>query len=210
MDVVYQPPARRSGGPGGLAQDIKFAHFRLEWRNELFILLVAEWREDYATRTYTAILRRGGSESESIINSLIIAASSYTQELREEILVLNEGYALYHNGTNNNGHTQFSKWSLSFWSKNHELWVEVQKASWGDVILDDDLKTTVQNDVNNFFKSEKIFKELAIPWKRGAWGFILSALLHALSNLCASQASLCMAPRKLILSIYNSSRLLVF
>lgn len=43
----------------------------------------------------------------------------------------------------------------------------MQKANWNDVILDDELKTLVQSDVDNFFKSEKIFKDLAVPWKRG-------------------------------------------
>jgi len=53
------------------------------------------------------------------------------------------------------------------WSKDHALWVEVQKANWSDIILDDDLKSTIQGDVESFFKSEKVFKDLAIPWKRG-------------------------------------------
>lgn len=143
--VVYRAPARRGDGPGRLAQDIQFATFRLEWRNEVFTLIVAEWREVYSTRTYTAVLRRGGAEVEPLINTLIIAASAYHQELREEILIFNDGW----------------------WQKDHALWVEVQKANWNDVILDDELKTLVQSDVDNFFKSEKIFKDLAVPWKRG-------------------------------------------
>jgi transitional endoplasmic reticulum ATPase len=53
------------------------------------------------------------------------------------------------------------------WDKDHALWVEVQKANWSDIILDDDLKSTIQGDVESFFKSEKVFKDLAIPWKRG-------------------------------------------
>lgn len=90
--VVYRAPVRRGDGPGRLAQDIQFANFRLEWRNEVFTLVVAEWREVYGTRTFTAVLRRGGAEVEVLINTLIIAASAYAQELREEILIYNEGY----------------------------------------------------------------------------------------------------------------------
>lgn len=94
IHVVYQPPARRGNGPGRLAQDIQFAHFRLEWKNENFILVVAEWREGYNTRSYTAVLRRGGADAELVINSLMIAAATYSLEPREEILVFNDGYVL--------------------------------------------------------------------------------------------------------------------
>lgn len=33
--------------------------------------------------------------------------------------------------------------------------------------MDDELKSTIQSDIDNFFKSEKVFKDLSIPWKRG-------------------------------------------
>ncbi|KAJ3518065.1 hypothetical protein NLJ89_g106 [Agrocybe chaxingu] len=51
--------------------------------------------------------------------------------------------------------------------KDHGLWLEVQKADWKDVILKDEFKKALQKDVYGFFASESIYKELAIPWKRG-------------------------------------------
>jgi len=88
-------------------------------------------------------LRKGSDEAPA--RALIISASAYTLDLREEILVFNDG----------------------FWSKDHALWVEVQKASWADVILDEEFKETLQKDVEGFFNSEKIYKDLSVPWKRG-------------------------------------------
>jgi transitional endoplasmic reticulum ATPase len=41
----------------------------------------------------------------------------------------------------------------------------VQKSDWKDVILRDEFKKALQKDVFGFFKSEAIYKELAIPWK---------------------------------------------
>jgi hypothetical protein len=35
------------------------------------------------------------------------------------------------------------------------------------VILDEDLKAKVQHDYRSFFKSEDVYKDLAVPWKRG-------------------------------------------
>lgn len=54
-----------------------------------------------------------------------------------------------------------------FWRKDHSLWIELQKASWDDVILDDKFKKALQKDIYGFFESEGIYKDLAIPWKRG-------------------------------------------
>ncbi|KAJ7507987.1 P-loop containing nucleoside triphosphate hydrolase protein [Mycena galericulata] len=54
----------------------------------------------------------------------------------------------------------------------HSLWEDVQSADWKDVILKDEFKTNLKKDIYGFFKSEAIYKELAIPWKRGLimWG----------------------------------------
>lgn len=52
-----------------------------------------------------------------------------------------------------------------YWQKNHNLWVEVQKAKWSDVILKEERKAAIQKDVTSFFKSEALYKELGIPWK---------------------------------------------
>jgi hypothetical protein len=35
------------------------------------------------------------------------------------------------------------------------------------VILDEDFKHRLTGDYRSFFKSEKIYKDLGVPWKRG-------------------------------------------
>jgi len=52
-----------------------------------------------------------------------------------------------------------------YWSKDADLWRDVQKADWADVILDDTFKKALQKDVYGFFQSEKLYKDLGIPWK---------------------------------------------
>lgn len=49
--------------------------------------------------------------------------------------------------------------------KDHNLWLEVQKADWEDVILKDDFKKNLMKDVFGFFDSEELYKKLSIPWK---------------------------------------------
>lgn len=44
---------------------------------------------------------------------------------------------------------------------------EPPQASWDDVILDAKFKGKVQHDYRSFFKSEDVYKNLGVPWKRG-------------------------------------------
>jgi hypothetical protein len=41
------------------------------------------------------------------------------------------------------------------------------QAEWKDVILNEEFKGRVQQDYRSFYKSEKIYKDLQVPWKRG-------------------------------------------
>jgi hypothetical protein len=41
------------------------------------------------------------------------------------------------------------------------------QAQWKDVILDEEFKERLQRDYRSFYKSEKIYKDLQVPWKRG-------------------------------------------
>ena len=75
--------------------------------------------------------------------ALLLAAGLWQDQLHDEIWVFDRG----------------------FWNKSRDLWVEIQKADWADVILEDDFKQTLKKDVYGFFKSEAVYKELAIPWK---------------------------------------------
>lgn len=86
------------------------------------------------------ILHDGPSEP---IYMLLTALGSWFQELHEEVLVYDQG----------------------FWQKNHALYEEIQKANWKDVILKDKFKKAIQGDIEDFFKSEAVYKELAVPWK---------------------------------------------
>ncbi|KZT69591.1 P-loop containing nucleoside triphosphate hydrolase protein [Daedalea quercina L-15889] len=78
-------------------------------------------------------------------HALLEAAGAWQAELHEEILVFDEGH----------------------WQKSHDLWVEVHKAKWADVILKEEFKELMMSDVEGFFDSEDLYKSLAVPWKRG-------------------------------------------
>lgn len=53
------------------------------------------------------------------------------------------------------------------WQKNKELYDNVQKASWDDVILEKEKKDSLIKDVIGFFDAESRYSEFGVPWKRG-------------------------------------------
>lgn len=42
---------------------------------------------------------------------------------------------------------------------------EFVQADWKDVILEEGRKDNIHKDIYGFFKSEQVYKDLAIPWK---------------------------------------------
>ena len=80
-------------------------------------------------------------------HAMLLAAGVFADQLHSEIWVFNQGY----------------------WDKDAKLWQEIQKASWEDVILEEDFKNAVKKDVYGFFDSETLYKEYSLPWKVSTW-----------------------------------------
>lgn len=84
-------------------------------------------------------------DSDSAGRDLVQACLTFSSSLHEAILVFEQ----------------------SFWRPDHALWLSIQQASWDDVILDKSLKDAVTHDYRSFFKSEDVYKNFQVPWKRG-------------------------------------------
>jgi transitional endoplasmic reticulum ATPase len=52
-----------------------------------------------------------------------------------------------------------------YWQKNAELWQNIQKSNWEDVILEKEKKQTIIDDVIGFFNGQKRYEEFNVPWK---------------------------------------------
>ncbi|OBZ77167.1 putative ATPase YjoB [Grifola frondosa] len=142
-NVYFIPLARHlSQIPGVLVDQIKFGSFRLAWDKYDFVLYIVKYPQGFGEIIQHFILHEGPEEH---ARGLLIAAGAWHDQLHDEILVFNQGR----------------------WYKDHNLWTEVQKANWDDVILKDEFKTSLKKDVFGFFDSEELYKSLFIPWKRG-------------------------------------------
>ncbi|KAF9481812.1 P-loop containing nucleoside triphosphate hydrolase protein [Pholiota conissans] len=146
-NLFFVPLSRSMGIPGLLVDQVEYGSFKLNWNQFDFIVYAIQYPQGFGILTQYFILHEGPEE---VSRLYLLSAGAWADSLHDEIWVFNQG----------------------FWQKDHGLWQEVQKADWKDVILKDVFKKALQKDVYGFFASEAVYKELAIPWKRGLimWG----------------------------------------
>lgn len=143
---VYQEPARRLDGyQDGLAENILFGKFLLEWKAREFVLYIANGRDgsgSYPVVTNQYVL----SSSKEATDNLLLEAGRWTTNLHDEVWVFDQGY----------------------WQKSKELYDSIKNAEWSNVILDEGMKQALIDDVDNFFNGRETYQKLKVPWKRGA------------------------------------------
>jgi transitional endoplasmic reticulum ATPase len=165
----YLPPARRlDSSPGVMAERVMFGKYMYKWKDQEFILYVAEGRDgmaSYPTPTNHYVL----SNAEHKVDELVKAATKWGAELHNEVWVFDAG----------------------FWQKSAELYNSVQRSTWDSVILDEDMKKALISDAQNFFDSQKTYQDLKVPWKRGVIYYgppgngktiSIKAMMHSLSQ----------------------------
>lgn len=141
----FVPPARRMDGDNGaIADNVIFGKYMYEWEGNEFMMYVVSGRDGNYPFGQTENQYVLGA-SEEVVNGLIRACSLYAIELHNQIWVFDGGY----------------------WQKSAELYKSVEKASWDDVILGEDMKKAIQQDVFRFFASRERYTKLRVPWKRG-------------------------------------------
>jgi transitional endoplasmic reticulum ATPase len=142
---LFVPPSTRlNGAQGILADNVKFGKYLLDWEGKEYVVYVVEGyggASAYPTSMNQYVL----SPSPEATNRLLLAAGAWNTTLHGEVWVFDGGY----------------------WQKSAELWDSVSKASWDDVILDEDMKASLRADVTTFFESRDTYAKLKVPWKRG-------------------------------------------
>ena len=137
----YLAPDKR-GEEGYLAESIDFAKYHYRWNNEDFIL--------YTVGPYNQYVLKECKEGEHVLG-----ASKITDQL-----IMSVGAWL----------TSENKvvWVYDgYWRQSAELYKQVMKSSWDNVILDEAMKKELTAVTNKFFSSKEIYEDLGVPWKRG-------------------------------------------
>ncbi|KAG6903467.1 hypothetical protein C0995_005490 [Termitomyces sp. Mi166 len=128
--------------PGVLVDLVQFGVFKVAWDKYDYLLFVVQYPSGFGTSVARYVVHDGPEEPSRL---LLLTVGAWSAQVHDEIWVYNEG----------------------FWQKDHGLWLDVQKGNWEDIILNHNFKKALQKDVHGFFTSEKVYKELEIPWKRG-------------------------------------------
>ncbi|KAL1409232.1 hypothetical protein Q8F55_006065 [Vanrija albida] len=157
--TFYYQPSKRQQGPysarreelphftkvddddGFIVEQVVLAGYDVAWRDTEFKLIVATWPEGF----WQAVQWHIVSDSKKANGELLAEVSKVARTFEDVIWVFDQGY----------------------WQPDRNLWLSVQKASWEDVILDEEFKGKLQHDYRSFLKSRDTYKRLGVPWKRG-------------------------------------------
>jgi len=146
----YSAPGPRVERDKAVLRDhVTFAQWQYSWKDHTFLLYETEYREQHAAPTKLYFLLSPKSSKvaaeSSPIDELLLAVGRWSSELHDEIYVFDDGH----------------------WQKSKELFNSVHGSSWDEVILDPDMKSNLISDVQGFFDNRGLYKQLAVPWKRG-------------------------------------------
>ncbi len=111
------------------------------WQGQTIEVLLMSWAEGYGGVRYYWIL----ADTQEIAESFFSAVCEWNSEIRDEVLVFEEGY----------------------WNKSAELFEAIQNANFDNLILRGTLKQDIQDDIANFFTSRHTYEAYNVAWKRG-------------------------------------------
>lgn len=139
---IFSPPQRRYNDEtgGSFAEKIVFASYTYVFRSTSFIVYVVEGAETALNKfayNYILVPRSKDAKAEELqgkADELIKTVTSWGLELQNEVLVFDQG----------------------FWQPSRELWQNVQKSEWRDVILEEEKKEAIIDDVIGFFDAEAV------------------------------------------------------
>lgn len=139
-----------------LGYSLEFGRYNCSWKGQDFYLYAANWSPyQYSTISSHYILCRNQSQDDrdrqlQFIDDLLVAAYEHSCEVQEEIWIYDDGY----------------------WRRNSALWKSIKDCSWDDIILNQDLKQELMNDVSRFFDREKYYASFGVPWKVSLFALI--------------------------------------
>lgn len=142
----YAGNARR-GIPDQLVEGRTFAKYLYKWGTEYFIVYIVQM--GFLQMQYVLKEPAEGEtimSRNSITDDLITAVGNWQKPTDEKFIHVHDG---------------------GVWQESRDLYEQVRKAEWKDVILNEDMKSTITDLMHKFFDSEDIYKDLGVPWKRG-------------------------------------------
>lgn len=128
-------------GNEAIFDSVHMAAWELRWEDTDMLAIVAQFAQGFSFVTQWHLVSPHGSAADSLFATVAKATSAHP----DVVWVFDRGW----------------------WEPSKDLWRDVRKSSWDDVILDADFKKNLREDYTGFLKGRKTYKELGVPWKRG-------------------------------------------
>lgn len=152
VERSFVPPARRYNDESGgtFTEKVVFGSYDYTFKSNKFIVFIADCQDAMYKSRFNYVLfeckkNEEKAAAQKTTDELVAEATKFMRELHNEVLIFDQG----------------------FWRKNKELWDNIQKSNWEDVILEHEKKEAIIEDVIGFFNSEARYSEFKVPWKRG-------------------------------------------
>ena len=159
----------RRGIPDQLAEARSFAKYHYRWGTDYFIVYMIQIGFNMFNYILKEPAEGESTMSQPSVTDALINAVGKWQKPDDHYVYVYDGW----------------------WAASRQLYDEVQKASWDDVILNEEMKTTLVALMRKFFDSKDIYDDLGVPWKRGVIfhgpagngkTISIKALMHSLSQ----------------------------
>lgn len=111
------------------------------WQDHLLDVILMTYLDDGCKSRGHWII----AETREIAENFLQAVCNWATEARGEILIFEDGS----------------------WCKSEKLYTAIKSASFDDLILPDQLKQSVIDDLTRFLSAQELYEKYGIPWKRG-------------------------------------------
>ncbi|KAK5214358.1 hypothetical protein LTR47_004416 [Exophiala xenobiotica] len=141
--TVFIPPVKRlDGGHGVIAEESFFESYLYKWQDITFLVYLVDGRD--GTDPWPPVRNQYILGDKSAVHTLVATIGRYQSSLHNEVWVFQGS-----------------------WVKDSQLYQNVMKSRWEDVILDKGMKDDLIELVERFFSSREQYHRLRVPWKRG-------------------------------------------
>ncbi|EWC47437.1 hypothetical protein DRE_00405 [Drechslerella stenobrocha 248] len=142
----FSPPYKRTGGAQGqIGQEPQYEIGTITYRGAKWTVYFASWMKGFEFYRRAYIVHDLDVAGDALVDEFVVKCGVWTTTPREQIWVFDQGW----------------------WQLDAALYASVMKANWADIILPEDLKADVLNDMLGFFAAEDTYRGLRMPWKRG-------------------------------------------
>jgi hypothetical protein len=125
----------------GLSHSVETGVFDVAWEGEDFVVVVAEWRESYRTQNRAWVVAR----ERTLAERFAAAVCELCNEPHEAVLAFRGGC----------------------WRKDGDIYREIQRSSFDDLVLAGDLLREIREDFTTFLGAKELYARYGVPWKRG-------------------------------------------